>query len=129
MMLALASQCVVLIVEDHPDTADMLARFLNRHGMAAESAGDAATAMDRMRANPPACVILDEGLPGTSGLELFRQMRARAEWRDIPVLFYSGAYDWRKQMEAEALGAKGWFVKGVAGIPKLVEAVAVCCHN
>jgi DNA-binding response OmpR family regulator len=113
----------VLIVEDHADTAEMLRRFLVRNGMGAEVALDAEMAMSAMARSRPSCVILDETMPGRTGLELLRRLREHPAYRDLPVLFYSAAFDWRKQAEARSLGAKGWFIKGVSRLPDLMEQV------
>jgi two-component system chemotaxis response regulator CheY len=128
-MLAIASQCVVLIVEDHADTAQMLARHLARRGIPAEAVENALAAMDFLDVIKPACMIVDETMPGMSGLDLLRQLQARPEWREIPVFFYSAAYDWRKQMEAEALGAKAWFVKGITRLDDLMSDVVAACQT
>jgi CheY-like chemotaxis protein len=128
-MLALASSCSVLIVEDHSDTADMLRRYLEREGCDAEIVGDGRQALEYLERGRPRCLIVDEGMPGMTGLELLRQLQARPEYRGIPVIFYSAAYEWRKQMEAEALGAKGWYIKGVTALGEMLKRVKQECGN
>jgi two-component system chemotaxis response regulator CheY len=113
----------VLIVEDHADTAEMLRRFLARNGMRAEVVLDPWDALSTIARRRPACVILDETMPGVTGLGLLKQMREFPEFRDIPVVFYSAAFDSRKQEEARQLGAKGWFIKGVSRLPDLMQQV------
>ena len=54
---------------------------------------NATEAINYPRECRPACVVLGESIPGTSGLQLFRPMRATDQWRNVPVIFYSGAYD------------------------------------
>lgn len=122
-----ASTCSVLIVEDHPDTADMLRRYLARKGYAAEVAPDGATALDYLAQNRPACVILDETMPGMTGLDLLRELRGTPEAENLPIFFYSAAFDRRKQQEAQSLGARGWFVKGISRLNDLMDNVIATC--
>ena len=126
-MLALASKCAVLIVEDHADTADLLRNFLARNGVESEVVAHGMEALEFMERERPRCLIVDQTMPVMDGLELMRQLQARPEYRGIPVVFYSAAYDWRKQMEAEALGAKGWYIKGVSSLKEVVGKVMEYC--
>ena len=128
-MLALASQCAVLIVEDHVDTADMLRRFLRRNHFSAEVVYGGMAALEFLERGQPRCVIIDEMMPDMTGLDLLRQLKARPEYRHIPAFFYSANFDWRKQMEAEALGAKAWFIKGVSNLKDLIEKVMEWCSD
>jgi CheY-like chemotaxis protein len=124
-----AIQDSVLIVEDHADTAEMLRRLLVRNGFKADvanSAGEAIEMMDRQR---PTCLILDETMPGMTGLDLMRHMSNDPQHREIPVLFYSAAFDAQKQATAKALGARGWFIKGVSRLPDLVDEVKATRGN
>jgi len=129
LMLALASQCAVLIVEDHVDTADMLRRFLRRNHFSAEVVYGGMAALEFLERGQPRCVIIDEMMPDMTGLDLLRQLKARPEYRHIPAFFYSANFDWRKQMEAEALGAKGWFIKGISNLDELMREVTACCTS
>jgi putative two-component system response regulator len=118
-----APETSVLIVEDHADTAEMLRRYLARKGYTAEVAPNGVAALSSVARRRPTCVILDETMPGMTGLAVLREMQATPEVRDIPVFFYSAAFDRRKQQEAEALGARGWYVKGISRLTDLMDNV------
>lgn len=129
-MFAVSSQCIVLIVEDHSDTSEMLERHLMKKNLPEhqlKAVPDGMSALAFLEKSKPCCMILDETIPGMTGLDLLRQIRAHPEYKDITVFFYSAAYDWRKQMEAEALGAKKWFVKGVSRLADLIDQVVEAC--
>jgi two-component system sensor histidine kinase ChiS len=128
-MFATASRTILLVVEDHPDTADLLTRYLGRRGIQAASVGNGMSALEYIEHEKPCCLLLDENMPGMTGLELFQQLLAREETKSIPVFFYSASYDWRKQMEANALGAKGWFVKGVTRLEDMLAAIRTACEQ
>jgi CheY-like chemotaxis protein len=128
-MLAVATSCAVLIVEDHADTADMLRSHLKRKGFNADIVDNGQAALEYLELHRPRCLIVDEGMPIMNGLALLRQLQARPELRHLPVIFYSGAFDWRKQMEAEALGAKAWFIKGVTNLKDVMQSVITFCSD
>ena len=66
----------VLIIEDNPDAAEMLAIYLEQvgHEVIVANRGDVGIAMARR--HRPAVVICDIGLPGANGYEVARQLRA-----------------------------------------------------
>jgi CheY-like chemotaxis protein len=65
----------VLLVEDHPDSARMLARLLSRSGWSVRTANDVASALRSARAERFDLVVSDIGLPDGTGLDLMRQLR------------------------------------------------------
>jgi CheY-like chemotaxis protein len=67
----------VLIVEDHADTAQMLAEFLLGLGHDPVVARDGSTALDALDALDFEVVLLDIGLPSMDGFEVARRLRAR----------------------------------------------------
>jgi len=90
----------VLIVEDHPDTAEMLARLLQATGYIAESAGTVAGALELASVNPFDVVVSDVGLPDGSGYELMRHLRKRHGLKGIAMSGYGMEEDVRKSIEA-----------------------------
>ncbi len=66
----------VLLVEDEPDIADPLAYLLRREGFDVEIAADGSAALDAFRREQPDIVLLDLMLPGVSGTEVCRRIRA-----------------------------------------------------
>ncbi|HEY1686624.1 MAG TPA: response regulator [Tepidisphaeraceae bacterium] len=126
-MLALASKCAVLIVEDNKDTGEMLFKFLKRKGFSSEVVPDGMAALEFLEGGLPKCLIADVQMPRMDGLELLRQIKARPEYKHLPVIFYSANYDWRKQMEAEAIGAAGWYIKGITSLRELAKVVETYC--
>ena len=65
----------VLVVEDHPETADVLATLLRMVGHEAEVAPDARAALEAARSRPPDVVLLDLGLPDMDGWQLARRFQ------------------------------------------------------
>jgi two-component system cell cycle sensor histidine kinase/response regulator CckA len=68
----------LLIVDDEPALLGLLQRYLERLGYAVEVAGNAQAALAKFESDPGkyACVLTDLKLPGMSGEEMLKQMRA-----------------------------------------------------
>jgi two-component system, OmpR family, alkaline phosphatase synthesis response regulator PhoP len=73
----------VLIVDDEPTLIDVLEQYLRDEGFAVVRAGDGPAAVESFKKYLPDIVVLDINLPGFSGTEVLRQIRAL---RDVPVI-------------------------------------------
>lgn len=84
----------VLIVEDHADSRELLAEFLEALGYEVDVAGHGLEALERLRGAPlPAVMVLDLMMPVMSGWELMRHVREDPALRSLPVVVVSGAGD------------------------------------
>ncbi len=80
----------VLIVDDDGQVRGLLAFLLAREGHSIEEAGTAEEALERLRKSPPDLILLDLNLPGRSGLDVLRVVRASAATRLLPVVMMTG---------------------------------------
>ncbi len=76
----------VLLVEDNEINRDMLIRRLSRAGFTVVAAGDGAEALDKMRKEHPALVLLDMNLPVKDGWTTCQEARSDAVLSDIPII-------------------------------------------
>jgi CheY-like chemotaxis protein len=91
----------VLVVDDDRDGAESLADVVEMLGHAAEVAYDGPSALEKARANPPEIVLCDIGLPGMSGYEIAKALRAAsAEMQLYAVSGYAQSEDVRRAVEA-----------------------------
>jgi PAS domain S-box-containing protein len=67
----------VLVVDDDEDARELMSAVLAQHGAVVTVAGDVPTALHVFDGSPPDVVLSDIGLPGRSGLDLARDLRAR----------------------------------------------------
>jgi CheY-like chemotaxis protein len=65
----------VLVVDDEPDTRELLVVGLGMCGAEVKSVGSAAEALEAMAADVPDLLISDIGMPGEDGYELIRRVR------------------------------------------------------
>ncbi|MEP6493929.1 MAG: HD domain-containing phosphohydrolase [bacterium] len=80
----------VLVVEDDPQVARMVARLLAADNFAVDHVGDGASALAAVRAHSPDVILLDWVLPGMSGLEVCEQLKRDPATRLIPVVLLTG---------------------------------------
>lgn len=99
----------VLLVEDDPDMQSRLARLLTLHGarVVGTSSGEAALAV--IEQWPADLVLIDQSLPGTSGLEIARKIRALHP--SMPVVLMSSEENAELRLAAKIAGAVGLLIK------------------
>ena len=107
------SRGTVLIVEDSPESAELLAEFVKGEGFDAIVCGTAAEAVDSQRDLQPVAVLLDWGLPDGPGIEVCRMIRARDA--SVPILFVSGRDDEASIARGLDAGADDYVPKPVRG--------------
>ncbi len=103
--------CHLLLVEDHADTAAVLARMLRRAGFLVTLAESVAQALrlteaaqrehgDHGRPNPIQLVVSDLGLPDGTGYELMQQLAARHQLTGVALSGFGMEEDVRLAIEA-----------------------------
>ncbi len=99
----------IVVVEDEPDIADLLALYFRREDWLVHLCGDAESALTTIRARQPDFVVLDIGLPGQmDGLDLCRTLRGFSQ---IPVLFLTARDDEIDRIVGLELGADDYVTK------------------
>ena len=101
----------VLIVEDAPDMAELMAAFVEREGFTAVTAGTAADARAAFQRDRPVAVLLDWVLPDAPGTELCRELRAQDA--ALTVIFVSGRNDETSMARGLDAGADDYVAKPV----------------
>ena len=92
----------IIVVDDNRDAADSLAQLVEMFGHSAEVAYDGATAIEQVRANRPDVVLCDLGLPGITGYEVARALRAQRI--DVQLIAVSGYAQPEDVAKARAAG-------------------------
>jgi CheY-like chemotaxis protein len=90
MAVAPATRCRVLVVEDSADAADTLAMLVGLWGHEVEVARDGPSAVETARSFQPDVVLVDLMLPGLSGQEVARRLRAQAGLRGVWLIAVTG---------------------------------------
>jgi CheY-like chemotaxis protein len=112
----------ILVVDDDPDTCDMLEALFDRQGYQTHVAFSGEQALAHMTRQEPTLIILDVMMPGMDGWETYEQVRAHG---DTPVLFLTAHGNGEGAARALALGASDYVRKPfhTAELIARVEAV------
>jgi two-component system, OmpR family, alkaline phosphatase synthesis response regulator PhoP len=102
---------MILIIEDDRDIANLMAHYLQRSGYSTETIASGADAMNRVRRTMPELVLLDVMLPGGSGLEICRAMRADPKTAAVPVIMVTARGDETDRVSGLELGADDYVTK------------------
>jgi DNA-binding response OmpR family regulator len=76
-----------LVADDSVAVRRLVGAVLRRDGYEVREATDGFEAWQEIQARPPALLLVDDVLPGLSGVELVRELRARAELAPVRVAF------------------------------------------
>ena len=101
----------VLIVEDEPAIAELIAINLQHGGFVAVVAQDSVSAQRELDAVLPDVILLDWMLPGQSGLELARHWRKQARTKSIPILMLTARGDEPDKVAGLDAGADDYITK------------------
>ena len=103
----------VLIVDDEPDIVSLLMAALRPEGFRLLSAGDGETALALARAERPTLILLDWMMPGRTGLEVCRALRAEADLqlRQVPVVLLTSRAEEADIAAGFAAGATDYLTK------------------
>ncbi len=112
----------VLIVEDEPALSEMLRYNLEAEGFGVTVAETGEAAELALSEERPDLVLLDWMLPGVSGIELTRRMRARPETRGVPILMLTARGEEGDRVRGLATGADDYVVKPFS-VPELMARV------
>jgi DNA-binding response OmpR family regulator len=101
----------VLLIEDEPNIIEAISFILSRDGWTVHTHEDGASAMEKVLAMPPDMIILDVMLPGRSGFDVLRDMRATEVTKDIPVMMLTARGQEKDRALAHRLGANHFMTK------------------
>ena len=101
----------ILIADDEAEVATTIASFLKRSGHSVDLAADGTAAWDLLGAAPGHYHILitDSGMPGMSGIELVRRLRASGD--PCKIIFLTGDVDADIEEECATLGVEKMLLK------------------
>jgi signal transduction histidine kinase len=101
----------VLIVDDYEAVRKAHARILSQHGYSVEAAESAEQALSAIRETPFDAILSDIAMPGMSGVELAKELRASNI--DVPMVLITGNPELHTAIEAVKLGILRYLTKPV----------------
>ena len=112
----------ILIVEDEEALTLLLRYNLEAEGYEVETVARGDEADSRLKENVPDLIILDWMLPGLSGIEICRRLRARTETRTLPIIMLTARGEESERIRGLGTGADDYIVKPFS-VPELVARV------
>jgi len=112
----------ILVVEDEEALSALLEYNLAKEGFDVHLSGDGEDALLLVEEDKPDLVVLDWMLPGLSGIEICRRIRARADTRDTPVIMLTARSDEEDRIRGLDTGADDYLTKPFS-IPELTARV------
>src|SRR5262249_12819305 len=108
-MTGMASR--ILIVEDDPDIAELVGRYLDKAGFATERVASGHEALTSIYARPPDLVVLDLMLPHVDGLEVCRAIRGNTTTEGLPIIMLTARAEESERIVGLELGADDYLAK------------------
>jgi len=80
----------ILVVDDEPDVVAYLTSLSEDNGFAVASAADGEEAQQKVKSEKPDLITLDISMPEKSGVRFYRETKADADLKDIPIVIVTG---------------------------------------
>lgn len=112
----------ILVVEDEESLSLLLRYNLESEGYQVDVSDRGDDAELKLRENVPDLLLLDWMLPGLSGIELCRRVRARDETRNLPVIMLTARGEETERIRGLSTGADDYVVKPFS-VPELMARV------
>ena len=103
----------LLIVDDEPHVSSLLRRFVSQEGYEVTVVHDGQSALDWLSDHTADVVVFDIRMPGVTGIELCRKMKADRATRLIPVVLITGYATQEEQLDAVDAGADDVILKPI----------------
>ena len=118
--------CRVLLVDDEVDFVETVAKRLRLRGLEVEGVHDGDAALESLSANPPDVVVLDVRMPGLSGVDALRAIKAAEPLVEVIMLTGHASVD--VAIEGMELGAFDYLMKP-AGLDELLYKIQDAFKN
>ena len=101
----------ILVAEDDPDIASLLAHYLQRAGFEADLVSSGSDVLPRIKKAPPDVLLLDVMLPGLDGLSVCRTVRSDQRTAAIPIIMITAKGEESDRIVGLELGADDYIAK------------------
>lgn len=115
----------ILVVEDEPAIQELIAFTLNRAGHGVQCACDAQEAYVCVRDGAPDLILLDWMLPGMSGVDLARRLRAEPKSKKVPIIMLTARNSEQDRIVGLESGADDYVTKPFSPRELLARIAAV----
>jgi HAMP domain-containing protein/CheY-like chemotaxis protein len=119
----------LLVVEDNPAEQLSVTELLAHDDIDIETVGSGSEALERLKADPADCVVLDLRLPDMSGFDVLERLQADGALADTPVVVFTGRELTLEEDTQLHTMARSVVVKGVESPERLLDETALFLHR
>jgi CheY-like chemotaxis protein len=101
----------ILVVDDEPDLIATIACRLEANGYGVLTAANGEEALERVVADKPDLILLDNSMPVMTGLEVLQRLRTSPKLQDIPVIMCTALCEPTDISEAQSCGIADYVTK------------------
>ena len=101
----------ILVVEDDPDIAELIVRYLEKAEFVVDRVANGRAALDALAGQPPDLVVLDLMLPQVAGLEVCSRLRSNPRTAAVPVIMLTARAEESDRIVGLELGADDYLAK------------------
>lgn len=83
----------ILVIDDEPDFASIVQSNLRKEGFEVDVAYDGVEGLEKVKANPPDCIVLDVMMPEKDGYEVCSELKGDEKYQDIPIIMLTAVAD------------------------------------
>lgn len=106
-----SSKGVILVVDDIPNSLQLIAKFLSQQGYQVQVAGGGREVLASVQSIQPDLILLDIMMPEMNGYEVCEALKANPQTSEIPIIFFSVTEEVTDKVKAFALGAVDFIPK------------------
>ena len=107
------SEISILVVDDDPNSLDIVRTYLESRGYAVATALDGKQALSLLEEIQPAVVLLDVMMPGMDGWEVARLIKNHPQYSNVRVVMLTARSDFSDKHEGLRAGADDYLVKPI----------------
>ena len=101
----------ILVVEDDPDIAELVVRYLDKAGFVSERVASGREALTAVASRPPDVLVLDLMLPHVDGLEVCRLIRGNQRTAALPIIMLTARAEESERIVGLEVGADDYLAK------------------
>lgn len=102
---------LIYVIDDNPMNLLLTSKILESYGCETQTAESGAVALQLIRQQKPALILLDVNMPNMDGYEVCRRIKAKEEWSDIPVIFLTANTQTENLVEGFNVGGVDYITK------------------
>lgn len=107
------SKSLILVVDDDPNSREIVQTFLESRGYVVETAANGQAALASVQQRAPDLILLDVMMPGMDGWEVARTLKDHADYADIRVVMMTARSDFSDKQKGLQAGADDYLVKPI----------------